>query len=123
MTQEVMAAFSEEELFRRFQESQQPPVKLALAIEGYFHRKSRLPEAAKAYREYLGRRTLPAAQSLIAREDTAGLAALAAEGLVTKPMLEELLRYANDRRKPESLVWLLKEKERRYGYEAERFDF
>ena len=116
-----MAALDGESLYRKFTETKQEPLRLAAALEGFFREPP--PEEARrlAYGAYLKRRVRPAAAALIGAEDVEKLARLEALGWLDRHLVDELIRNARERRKPASLVWLLRLKREKYGFQDRDF--
>lgn len=107
---------TEEELYRVFRETRQEPLRLAVALEGFF--RTDVDEAERGiYRTYLRKRIRPAAEKLIEAEDTMRLERLAKCGWFGVRELDGFIRTAREWGKTASLLWLLhyKDKLRRGG--------
>ena len=103
-------------LYEKFQASQQPPVKLSIALAEGFRE-----DAPAAYGQYLRLRGRPAAEELICREDTEKLEQMAARGWFPGSQIDGLLRFAADRGKNEALLWLLEWKKENRGFDRRDF--
>ena len=110
-------------LYRKFQTTGQERIKLACALEGFFSEEEDQKEQKADYREYLKRRIRPAMEKLIKEEDTAGIELLEAQGWFGEKELELFIRIARQERSLESLVWLMKLKDYKYGYTEKKFEF
>ena len=106
--------------YRKFTGSKQEPLRLSIALEGFFQDETD-DEARIAYGQYLHRRLQPAAAALIDADDTARLSRLAALGWFTANQTDELIRLAREKRKTAALVWLLRWKGAQYGFPDKDF--
>jgi hypothetical protein len=104
--------------YEKFITSKQEPLRLKIALEGFFQ-----PETADdtraAYGAYLRRRLRPAAEALIDGDDTLRLAQLA--GWLTAQDTDALISLAREKKKTAALVWLLRWKGERYGFSDRDF--
>lgn len=107
-----------DEHYQKFVTSKQEPLRLSIALEGFFCDETD-SEVRAAYGQYLRRRLQPAAAALIAADDTDRLAYLA-EWFTVK-QLNDLIRLAGEKRKTAALVWLLRWKGERYGFQDKDF--
>lgn len=102
-------------LYRKFQSSAQEPVRLELALQGYF-----LDEIAETpkqtFESYLKRRIRPAAEALLKADDLPRLQRLADLGWLDASVVDSCLDAAIRLKKTEAFVWLL-------GLKAEQFGF
>ena len=106
--------------YRKFTVSKQEPLRLSIALEGFFQDETD-DEARIAYGQYLHRRLQPAAAALIEADDTVRLSQLAAQGWFTAKQTDELIRLAREKRKTAALVWLLRWKGAQYGFPDKDF--
>ncbi len=72
-----------DERYQKFVNSWQEPLRLSIALESFFQEETDA-EARTAYGQYLRRRFQPAVAALVAADDTARLAKLAALGRTVK---------------------------------------
>ncbi len=120
MTEEKIAAMKEPDLYRNFSESQQAAIKLALALEGYFRPESEL-EHWKAYEAYLQKRIRPAVEIILDADNTERLSSLEKSGWFTKELVDQFLQLARQKGKIQCLIWLLRYKQEKYGYERPEY--
>ena len=97
-----------EDRYQKFTTSKQEPLRLAIALEGFFQEGTD-SAAREAYVQYLHRRLLPAG------------AALAAQGWFPAKQTEELIRMAREKRRTAALVWVLRWKGEQYGFHDRDF--
>lgn len=111
MEQELLrSGVSGEALQRKFRTASRADSKLACALLGYF------AEGNESYLPYLRSRIRPVLMELTLSGRVRELAALEAAGLLTAPLVEACLEAAIAAGAPESTVWLIKCKERNYGF-------
>lgn len=103
---------SGEALLRKFRTASRGDVKLACALRGYFG------EENDSYLPYLQSRIRPAAAELILSGRVAELAALDALEPFSNALTDEFLELAVSACVPDSMIWLLKMKEHRFGFGA-----
>lgn len=109
-----------EDSFRKFTQSGQAAVKLEIALEQAF--REDLPASCRrAYRDYLRLRIRPAMEACIHREDTLLLDRMEAQGWMEGIGLDDLIRLAGDSRKNAALIWLLRRKQRVFGFQKPDF--
>lgn len=101
---------SGEALLRKFRSASRGDVKLACALRGYFG------EGNDFYLSYLQGRIRPAISELILAGRVVELAKLEQLGWFTAGLTDEFLELAISSCVPDSIVWLLKMKERRFGF-------
>ena len=107
----------QEFLYEKFKSTGQEKVKLSCALEGFFPEKEETSEEAKnAYSQYLKRRIRPAMEELIRQENICEMEQLAGMDWFGRNELESFIRTARKEQKLESLVWLMKLKDSKYGY-------
>ena len=95
--------------YQKFTTSAQAPVRLELALEGYFEGGSH----REAYAAYLRRRIRPAAEALIAANEAEKLEVLT--DWMDEAALEDALRMAREQGRIEAQVLLLQCKTARFG--------
>ena len=105
-------------LYRKFQTTGQERIKLACALEGFFSEKAE----KTVYSQYLKRRIRPAMEELIREENVLKMEKLEAQGWFGQEELETFIMSARRERKLESLVWLMKLKDMKYGYKEKNFE-
>lgn len=101
-----------ERRYQKFTSSRQEPLRLSLALEGFFQDSD--GNRREAYGQYLRRRLQPAVSELIRSDDTAGLAALS--DWFTAGQTDSFIALARREGKTAALVWLLRFKGERFGY-------
>lgn len=106
----IRANVTGEVLLRKFRTASRGNVKLACALHGYFG------EGNDNYLPYLKSRIRPAATQLILAGRVTELAKLDELELFTAALTDEFLELAISACVPESVIWLLKMKERRFGF-------
>lgn len=108
----------QEFLYEKFKSTGQEKVKLSCALEGFFPGKRRDFRRSKktAYSQYLKRRIRPAMEELIRQENICEMEQLAGMDWFGRNELESFIRTARKEQKLESLVWLMKLKDSKYGY-------
>ena len=112
----------QEFLYEKFKSTGQEKVKLSCALEGFFPEKEETSEEAKnAYSQYLKRRIRPAMEELIRQENICEMEQLAGMDWFGRNELESFIRTARKEQKLESLVWLMKLKDSKYGYRDRDF--
>ena len=75
-----------------------------------------------AYGQYLKRRIRPAMEALIWEENVGKMELLESFGWFGAEELENFICTARRERKLESLVWLMRLKDQKYGYKEKKFD-
>lgn len=102
-------------LFQRFRRASQEPVRLRLAVEGYFGGTAS-PEQARELESYLRRRIRSVIELLMQEDDLPKLERLALEGWLNAGLVEDGLELAIRLKKTEAYVWLLRWKAEHYGF-------
>lgn len=105
-------------LYRKFQTTGQERIKLACALEGFLGEN----KGKTVYSQYLKRRIRPAMEELIKEEQILKMEKLEAQGWFGAEELESFIAAARKERKLESLVWLMKLKDVKYGYKEKKFE-
>lgn len=112
----------ENAFYQKFLASRQEPVRLELALQGYFLNEE-IPDAQrKVFADYLRRRIRPAAEALMQREELSKLQTLEAQGWMDAALVEDCLRTAIRLKKTEAFIWLLGVKAEKYGFSDRVFD-
>ncbi|MGN0978015.1 MAG: hypothetical protein ACI4PH_08175 [Faecousia sp.] len=110
-----------EMLYQKFRASSQEPVRLELALQGFF-----LEEADETPRQefanYLKRRIRPAAEALIKADDLPKLQTLEELGWLNANLVEDCLEMAIRLKKTQAFLWLLGVKAEKYGFPDRNFD-
>ena len=94
----------------------------ACALEGFFLTNECEEEKKTAYGQYLKRRIRPAMEALIWEENVGKMELLESFGWFGAEELENFICTARRERKLESLVWLMRLKDQKYGYKEKKFD-
>ena len=97
--------------YEKFQTTGQERIRLACA-----------EEKKTAYGQYLKRRIRPAMEALIWEENVGKMELLESFGWFGAEELENFICTARRERKLESLVWLMRLKDQKYGYKEKKFD-
>ncbi len=105
--------------YREFLENPQAPVKLRLALAGYFSDSD--PAHHQAYGDYLHRRLRPAMEKLIAEDAAERIEILLAQNWADASQMEQFLLLARQMKKPAALACLLQEKASRFGFHDRDF--
>ena len=108
--------------YKKFQTTGQERIRLACALEGFFLTNECKEEKKTAYGQYLKRRIRPAMEALIREENVGKMELLESFGWFGAEELENFICTARRERKLESLVWLMRLKDQKYGYKEKKFD-
>lgn len=107
-------------LYKKFTGTRQEPVRLAVALRGFF-----LPRAGEeekeAYGKYLKGRIRPAVEALIEEDQAEKLEILESLGWLDGTNIDVFIRIARQRQKNAVLVWLLHLKKEKYGFKDRDF--
>lgn len=96
--------------------------KLEQTLDIYFGEETdRETEEFQDAQKYLKLRIRPAMEFLIEKEDTERMELLESGGWFAAKELESFIRYAREKSKLRSLVWLLHLKDKKYGYRKKDF--
>ena len=108
-------------LYEKFRTTKQERIRLACAMEAFFQENEGSTEKElEDYGLYLKKRIRPAMEILIKSEDTIKMEKLEKQGWFGRQELEQFILLAREQRKLESLVWLMRLKDRKYGYEERK---
>lgn len=102
-------------LFQKFETSAQEPVRLNLALQGYFSENTEEAYREK-YEKYLKRRIRPALEALMKADRLVDLDKLVSAQWLDAGLLEDALQMAIRLKKSEIFVWLLGIKAEKYGF-------
>ena len=111
-----------EALFQKFTASKQEPVRLQLALQGYFLTDGITKEQRATFEDYLRRRIRPAAETLIQTDELPKLQVLDAQGWLDASVIEDCMDSAICLKKTEAFIWLLGIKAEKYGFPDKNFD-
>ena len=109
-------------LYQKFQTTGQERIKLACALEGFFTEEKDKEAEKIAYGQYLKRRIRPAMEALIQEENVLKMEQLETKGWFGAEELDQFIAIARKERRLESLVWLMKLKDSKYGYKDKKFE-
>ena len=109
-------------VWKKFSETKQEPVKMATALWGFFLKDGVEPAQREAYAVYLKPRIRNAVETLIEEDEPEKIAVLEQKGWFGQKELEEFIRTARERQKLQALVYLMKLKDSRYGYQEEEWE-
>ena len=107
-------------LYKKFTQTRQEPVRLAVALRGFF-----LPqtgeEEKEAYGRYLKSRIRPAVEALIDEDQVEKLEIIESLGWLEGKNIDVFIRIARQGQKNAALVWLLHLKKEKYGFKDRDF--
>lgn len=106
----VRSQISGNALLQKFRSASRGDVKLACALRGYF------AEGNDFFLPYLHTRIRPAVTELVLTGRVTELAKLEGLGWFTPGLTDEFLELAISACVPDSIIWLLKMKQRRFGF-------
>ncbi|MBC8571919.1 hypothetical protein [Jingyaoa shaoxingensis] len=109
-------------VWKKFSETKQEPVKMATALWGFFLKDGGDPESKRAYAEYLKPRIRNAVETLIEEDEPDKIEVLEQAGWFGQKEVEDFIRTARERQKLQALVYLMKLKDTRYGYQEEEWE-
>ncbi len=107
-------------LYRKFITTKQEPVRLAVALRGFFLPQAK-EEEKEAYAAYLKGRIRPAVVALIEEDQVEKLERLESLGWLEGKNIDGFIRIARQRQKNAALVWLLHLKKEKYGFKDRDF--
>ena len=110
-----------DKLYQKFNTSRQEPIRLAVAIRGFFLADGVTEEQRDAFAAYLKRRIRPAAEALIEMNDVEHLEALEHLGWLDGRMIDNFLQTAIHQHRSSVIVWLMQLKAEKYGYRDRDF--
>ena len=109
-------------LYQKFMSSKQAPVRLELALSGFFQPDGYTDKQHRDYGDYLRLRIRPAAEALIQRDALDKLQVLEELGWMDASVIEDCMDYAIRNQKTQAFIWLLERKTRKYGFHDRSFD-
>ena len=109
-------------VWKKFSETRQEPVKMAMALWGYFLKEGISIQQRQEMAAYLKPRVRNAVEALIEEEEPEKIAVLEQAGWFGEKELDGFIRTARERQKLQALVYLMKEKDIRYGYREEMLE-
>ena len=107
-------------LYRKFLQTRQEPVRLAVALRGFFLPQTKEGEK-EAYGRYLKSRIRPAMEALIDEDQVEKLEILESLGWLEDKNIDVFIRIARQGQKNAALVWLLHLKKEKYGFKDRDF--
>ena len=108
-------------VWKKFSETRQEPVKMATALWGFVLKDGGEPEQRTADAEYLKPHIRNAVETLIEEDEPEKIETLEQEGWFGQKEVEGFIRTARERQKLRALVYLMKLKDTRYGYQEEEW--
>ena len=109
-------------VWKKFSETRQEPVKLAMALWGYFLKEGISVQQRQEMAAYLKPRVRNAVEALIEEDEPEKIAVLEQAGWFGEKELDDFIRTARERQKLQALVYLMKEKDTHYGYREEMLE-
>lgn len=109
-------------VWKKFSETRQEPVKMATALWGYFLKEGLSTQQRQEMEAYLKPRVRNAVEALIEEDEPEKIAVLEQAGWFGEKELDEFIKTARERQKLQALVYLMKEKDTRYGYREEKLE-
>lgn len=111
-----------ERVWKKFSETRQEPVKMAMALWGYFLKEGISVQQRQEMAAYLKPRVRNAVEALIEEDEPEKIAVLEQAGWFGEKELDDFIRTARERQKLQALVYLMKEKDAHYGYREEMLE-
>lgn len=108
-------------VWKKFETTAQEPVKMAMALWGYFMKEGISQEQRACFGEYLKSHIRNAVEALIEEDAPEKIAVLEGMGWFKEQELESFLKTARERGKSQALVYLMNLKDQKYGYREEEF--
>ena len=109
-------------LYRKFGSTKQEPLRLAVAVRGYFLAEEVTDEEREEYGAYLKKRIRPAVERLILEDDWEKIEKLYENEWFGERELEVFLQLAEEWRRPAALMGLLHLKKEKYGFKEKKFE-
>lgn len=110
-----------DKLYQKFNGTTQEPVRLAVALRGFFLADGVTESQREVFGAYLKRRIRPTAEALIEAEALPQLQQLEALGWLDAALVDAFLQSAIRQRKTSVTVWLLQLKTQKYGFRDRDF--
>ena len=95
---------------------------MAMALWGYFLKEGISIQQRQEMAAYLKPRVRNAVETLIEEDEPEKIAVLEQAGWFGEKELDDFIRTARERQKLQALVYLMKEKDIRYGYREEMLE-
>ena len=108
-------------LYQNVRKTNRDAVRLAAALRGYFLEAGVSPEQREEYKDYLKGQSGAAMEELITEEAIEKMKVLEQLDWFDGEQLEGFIQSARTRGKSASLLWLLHQKDKKYGYQD--YDF
>ena len=109
-------------VWKKFSETRQEPVKMAMALWGYFLKEGISVQQRQEMAAYLKPRVRNAVEALIEEDEPEKIAVLEQAGWFGEKELDDFIRTSRERQKLQALVYLMKEKDAHYGYREEMLE-
>lgn len=109
-------------VYKKFSETRQEPVKMATALWGFFLKDGITPSQKQEFSVYLKPRVRNAVETLIEEDEPEKIEVLEQMEWFGQKELEDFIKIARERQKIQALVYLMKRKDSKYGYQEEEFE-
>lgn len=109
-------------VYKKFSETRQEPVKMATALWGFFLKDGITPSQKQEFSAYLKPRVRNAVETLIEEDEPEKIEVLEQMEWFGPKELEDFIKIARERQKIQALVYLMKRKDSKYGYQEEEFE-
>ena len=109
-------------VYKKFSETRQEPVKMATALWGFFLKDGITPSQKQEFSAYLKPRVRNAVETLVEEDEPEKIEVLEQMGWFGQKELEDFIKIARERQKIQALVYLMKQKDSKYGYQEEEFE-
>lgn len=109
-------------VYKKFSETRQEPVKMATALWGFFLKDGITPSQKQEFSAYLKPRVRNAVETLIEEDEPEKIEVLEQMEWFGQKELEDFIKIARERQKIQALVYLMKRKDSKYGYQEEEFE-
>ena len=109
-------------VYKKFSETRQEPVKMATALWGFFLKDGITPSQKQEFSAYLKPRVRNAVETLIEEDEPEKIEVLEQAGWFDRKEVEDFIRIARECQKIQALVYLMKQKDSKYGYQEEEFE-
>ena len=95
---------------------------MATALWGFFLKDGITPSQKQEFSAYLKPRVRNAVETLIEEDEPEKIEVLEQMGWFGQKELEDFIKIARERQKIQALVYLMKHKDSKYGYQEEEFE-
>ena len=109
-------------VYKKFSETRQEPVKMATALWGFFLKDGITSSQKQEFSAYLKPRVRNAVETLIEEDEPEKIEVLEQMEWFGPKELEDFIKIARERQKIQALVYLMKRKDSKYGYQEEEFE-